>query len=61
MEIIQFMFQNFWTFLGCMVLIWLPFAFLQNILTIWTHSRNVKIHGWPPVKDSKKETEKEDA
>ncbi len=56
LEILDFIFQSFWTFLGSFIILWLPFQFLQNVLRIITHARNVKIHGWP----IKNETEEDD-
>jgi len=49
MEILQFIFSGFWTWLGAMIILWLPFEFMIRVYTRTLRHLNIRKHGYPPV------------
>jgi len=47
-EFLQFTFQNFWTWLGVMILIGVPVNFCLRVISRLIRSSNIKAKGWPP-------------
>lgn len=49
MELVKFIFQDFWHFIGAAMLIGIPFNFLFKIWNRYLRSRNIRAHGYPPA------------
>jgi len=49
MEIVRFIFQDFWHFIGAMAILGIPFNFAINFMK----HMNISKHGWPPSKIKK--------
>lgn len=63
MEYLNFIFRDFWTFIGCFMLIALPFQFAFLFWNRFWRHWNIRIHGYPPAHcdadgDFKQEKEK---
>lgn len=58
------MFSGFWTFIGCWIIIYIPFGFVQFMWNRFWRHRNIYKHGYPPphcdADGDFKEEEKED-
>lgn len=52
MEILEFIFRDFWTFIGFWIITLIPFTFVQQALTTITRYKNIKAHGWPPNQET---------
>ncbi len=49
LELLEFMCSGFWVFIGCSMLIALPFNFIFRMYNITLRHRNIRKHGYPPA------------
>lgn len=52
MEYLKFMFQNFWHFLGCIILLGIILNFIGNIWNRFWRHWNIRKHGYPANTDA---------
>jgi hypothetical protein len=48
MEILEFIFSSFWTWLGCMIILYVPFDFIFKMYNRTLRHWNIRKHGYPP-------------
>jgi hypothetical protein len=49
MAFLEFMFQSFWCFVGCLILITLPIQIVSSIWKSFLRYNTMKRHGYPPI------------
>lgn len=47
-EFLNFAFQGFWYFIGCMLLIAMPLNFMFSFFNRFLRHLNIRKHGYPP-------------
>ncbi len=54
-DILNFIFTDFWHFLGAFILVTVPFNFVTKMTKILIDGRNTRLHGWNPTQPTTKE------
>jgi hypothetical protein len=59
-ELLNFIFQSFWHFLGFMILFAVPFRFVISLIRIISDWHNTRKHGWRPYPTLTDKVDKDD-
>lgn len=49
MELIRFIFSDFWVFIGFLIMLFVPFAFMNAIIDSALKHKTIRKHGYPPT------------